>query len=240
MANKRTEDSTTDQRLPLSRRLWDWSRPVLIILLIGMAFRSSIADWNDVPTGSMKPAIIEGDRIFVNKLAYGLCAPYTDWSLAEWSSPSRGDVVVFFNPRTQQRMVKRVIGLPGDTVEMKCNVVYINGKPADYRVLKQAEVHDADVLLGGRRIFAEETFDGSSHIVMRTPGLSSKRSFKPVSLGPEDYFLLGDNRDNSSDSRYFGPVHKSLIRGKAVQIIFSLDRANTFRPRANRFLHGLD
>src|SRR5512142_601015 len=93
-------------------------RPLLIVALVVCSVRSSLADWNDVPSGSMKPTILEGDRIFVNKLAYDLKVPFTRWRLANWSDPQRGDIVVFFSPYDGQRLVKRVIGLPGDLLEL--------------------------------------------------------------------------------------------------------------------------
>ncbi len=100
-------------------RFWrEWLRPIVIIVVVCGAFRSALADWNDVPTGSMKPTIMEGDRIFVNKAAYGLRVPFTSWWLAEFSGPERGDVVVFFSPEDGTRYVKRVMGVPGDRIEL--------------------------------------------------------------------------------------------------------------------------
>lgn len=84
-------------------------RPLLILALVLFSVRSSLADWNDVPSGSMKPTILEGDRVFVNKLAYDLKVPFTTWHLAEWANPKRGDIVVFFSPRDGTRLVKRVV-----------------------------------------------------------------------------------------------------------------------------------
>src|ERR1041385_2356545 len=79
--------------------LWrEWAKPMLTCLLVVCAFRSAIADWNDVPTGSMKPTILEGDRVFVNKLAFDLKVPFTTWRIAKWSDPKRGEIVVFFSP----------------------------------------------------------------------------------------------------------------------------------------------
>src|SRR4026208_1115317 len=100
-----------------ARQIWRKEiRPLLLLGLVLFSIRSSLADWNDVPTGSMKPTILEGDRVFVNKLAYDLKVPFTTWHLAEWSEPKRGDIVVFFSPANEQRFVKRVVGLPGDRV----------------------------------------------------------------------------------------------------------------------------
>jgi signal peptidase I len=103
-------------------------RPLVITVLIMFAVRSSLADWNDVPTGSMKPTILEGDRVFVNKLAYDLKVPFTTLHIAEWSAPHRGDIVVFYSPKDGTRLVKRTIGLPDDVVELRNNRLLINGE----------------------------------------------------------------------------------------------------------------
>ena len=96
-----------------ARRWWQQEiRPLLILALILFSIRSSLADWNDVPSGSMQPTILVGDRIFVNKLAYDLKVPFTTWHLAQWSNPQRGDIVVFYSPQDGTRLVKRVVGLP--------------------------------------------------------------------------------------------------------------------------------
>src|SRR5437667_11789572 len=110
---------------------------MLIMALVLFAARSSFADWNKVPTGSMKPTILEGDRIFINKLAYDLKVPFTTWHIAEWSNPQRGDIVVFFSPHDGQRLVKRVIGLPGDTIELRNNALVINGDPVTYQPIAE-------------------------------------------------------------------------------------------------------
>src|SRR5690349_24097168 len=115
-------------------------RPLLILALIVFSIRSSLADWNDVPTGSMKPTILEGDRVFVNKLAYDLKVPFTTRHIAEWSNPQRGDIVVFFSPYDSQRLVKRVIGLPGDMLEVRNNVLILNGKPVAYEPLPEQKL----------------------------------------------------------------------------------------------------
>src|SRR5579864_8536361 len=110
-------------------------RSILIIALVVFSIRSSLADWNDVPSGSMKPTIREGDRVYVNKLAYDLKVPFTTWHIAQWSNPQRGDIVVFFSPYDGKRLVKRVIGLPGDTIELRNEQLIVNGKPVNYSSL---------------------------------------------------------------------------------------------------------
>ena len=125
-------------------------------LLILTAVRSAIADWNDVPSGSMNPTIVEGDRVFVNKLAYDLKIPFTTWHIAQWSNPKRGDIVVFFSPADGIRLVKRVIGLPGDRIEMVNDKLFINGVAAHYEPLPASVGSDLPSTRLGPRIFADE------------------------------------------------------------------------------------
>src|SRR5207302_3032432 len=106
-----------------------WVKPFAIVLLVLFGVRSAVADWNDVPTGSMKPTILEGDRIFVNKLAYDLKVPFLGWRLARWGGPERGEVIVFASPADGTRLVKRVVGVPGDRIEVADNRLWVNGRP---------------------------------------------------------------------------------------------------------------
>src|SRR5215470_3465194 len=104
-----------------------------IMLLVICSLRSALADWNDVPTGSMKPTIEEGDRVVVNKLAYDLKIPFTTIELAKWGDPKRGDIVVLFSPVDGTRLVKRVVGTPGDKIGMRENQLFVNGKAAKWK-----------------------------------------------------------------------------------------------------------
>src|SRR5262245_11437675 len=98
-------------------RFWGgWVLPLVVTLMVTVSFRSAVADWNDIPSGSMRPTLIEGDRVSVNKLAYDLRVPLTSHRLARWADPRRGDIVIFFSPADGRRLVKRVVGQPGDTV----------------------------------------------------------------------------------------------------------------------------
>src|SRR3954466_10037453 len=109
--------------------------PLAILAVVLFSIRSSLADWNDVPTGSMKPTILEGDRVFVNKLAYDLKVPFTTWHVAEWANPKREDIVVFYSPKDGTRLIKRAVGLPGDVIELRNEQLIINGDPVDYSSL---------------------------------------------------------------------------------------------------------
>src|SRR5215472_10139816 len=117
-------------------------RPMLVLALVVFSLRSSLADWSDVPTGSMKPTIVEGDRVYVNKLAYDLKVPFTTWHLAQWDDPRRGDIVVFFSPYDGKRLVKRVVGLPGDTLELRHNVLVLNGQTITYKPIAEERLRD--------------------------------------------------------------------------------------------------
>jgi signal peptidase I len=221
-------------------RVWrHYLLPIAFVVMVLTAFRSSIADWNDVPSGSMKPSIIEGDRIFVNKLAYDLKVPFTSWRLARWSEPQRGDIVIFYSPADGQRLVKRVVGVPGDTVEMINDRIIINGKPADYEPLNENIV---DQIPAGERpehAFASERIGQQEHPVMVTPGLRAMRTFGPVQVPDGQYFMMGDNRDNSADSRYFGTVERKRIVGRASRVLASVDINDWFLPRWERFFKRL-
>ena len=219
----------------------NYARPFLFIFIVLTAFRSSVADWNDVPTGSMKPTILEGDRIFVNKLAYDLKVPYTTWRVAQWSEPDRGDVVVFYSPADGIRLVKRVVAIAGDMVELRDDKLIINGQAAEYEPLDESI---AEQLPEDQRTHhtmqSEKVNGGAAHPVMTTPEIyTAMRSFGPITIPDGQYFVMGDNRDNSKDSRYFGPVPRKLILGKASAVAVSVDINNYFWPRWSRFFSKL-
>jgi signal peptidase I len=220
-------------------RAWrDWLRSIVFIILAVTAFRSAVADWNDVPTGSMKPTILEGDRIVVNKLAYDLKIPYTRLRIAQWGDPCRGDIVVLSSPTDGKRLVKRVIGLPGDTLAMDHNRLVVNGVPVTYSPL-DPNLAIAFHPRGDRRVLAAEDLDGNQHAMMITPGARTLQSFGPVEVPDGQYFLMGDNRDESFDSRYFGFVDRQRIVGRALAVAGSVNPDNHFWPRWQRFFTGL-
>ncbi len=220
--------------------LWrDWRGFVLFIAVM-LVFRSAIADWNQVPSGSMQPTILIGDRIVVDKLAYDLRIPFTLRRLARWHEPERGDVVTFPSPKNEQLLVKRVVGIPGDVVALQDNVLTINGEKASYTTLEGEAVPPGSI--GGPYPFRflTETILGSTRMIMLEPSnLSGVTSFGPVTVPEGQYLMLGDNRDNSHDSRYIGFVARDRILGRAETVAFSLDYDNYFRPRSERFFAPL-
>lgn len=214
-------------------------KPFLVILIVVGSFRSAVADWNDVPTGSMQPTIMQGDRIFVNKLAYGLRVPFTDWRVMEWSGPRRGDVVVFFSPADDVRMVKRVVGLPGDRIELRRNRLLVNGEPAEYGPVDPAIIDQIDTDEQPRHRVFGERIDGQAHPIMITPSRRARGSFSAVTVPEGHYFVMGDNRDNSRDSRSYGTVERVRIVGRATAVVLSLDPDRYYLPRWGRFFRDL-
>jgi signal peptidase I len=222
------------------KKTWRKNRSLVFTVIILLSVRSAIADWNDVPTGSMNPTIVQGDRVFVNKLAYDLKVPFTTWHLAQWSNPKRGDIVVFFSPVDGTHLVKRVVGLPGDQIEMANECLLINGRPSEYEALPADTSRYVPPDKNGLRLYAEEkTGVMPSHPVTILPQRPALRTFGPVTVPEGKYFMMGDNRDNSNDSRFWGTVDRNQIVGRATMVVISLDRQHYFEPRWHRFFTGL-
>lgn len=223
-----------------TRWLWrEWVRPLALPFLFIAAGKSALADINYVPSGSMKPSILEGDVVFINKLAYDLRVPFTYARLARWAEPKRGDIVVCFAPDDNTRLVKRVAALPGDTIEVRNRTLIINGVPQRYAALEPAitgQLSAADRAAGA---FAREQLDAHSHPIMGLPVAFSAGNFGPVRVPADSYFMLGDNRDNSRDSRFFGFMPRQRIIGEAVGTAASLN-LDTWRPRWGRFFSALE
>ncbi len=214
-------------------------RPLLITALLVFAVRSSLADWNDVPTGSMRPTILEGDRVWVNKLAYDLKVPFTTWHLAEWSDPKRGDIVVFFSPHDGKRLVKRVIGMPGDTIELRDNRLIVNGSPIGYGPITEELLRDIPAQERAGCEFALEQLPGTLHAVAGQPARRAPRSVAPLQVPTGRYFMMGDNRDDSFDSRFWGTVERQQIIGRATAVAISFAGPHSWKPRWDRFFSSL-
>ncbi len=226
-----------------SRSLWrNWIRPLTPTVLGILAAKSALADINYVPSGSMKPTILEGDVVVINKLAYDLKVPFTRKRLATWNAPARGEIVVCFAPDGGVRLVKRVIAIAGDTVELRDDVLFLNGTRADYAPLaaNAAGIRYLEPAERASALFATERIGPAAHAVMVEPQRPARRSFGPVIVPAGQCLVLGDNRDNSRDSRYFGfmPCHDIIGRAEAVFVSGDLD--HWLRPRYDRFCTALE
>jgi signal peptidase I len=189
----------------------------------------------------MNPTILEGDLVYVNKAAYDLRVPLTRHRLAQWDNPKRGDVVVLFSPEDEIRLVKRVIAVPGDTLEMKNNSLRLNGQALDYGVLAPSASAGLAEAIRSRAAFAEEDLAGKKHAVMELPEITGPlRNFEKIVLPPGQYFVMGDNRDLSKDSRSFGFVDRSRIVGQATRVLVSFNKNDKCQPRWGRFFSRLN
>ena len=210
-------------------KLWIENKSLIVFITLMLVFRSAVADWNDVPTGSMKPTIVEGDRILINKLAYDINMPFTQQSLIKLADPKVNDIIIFESKAADKRLVKRVIGVPGDMVSMSNNELTINHKKIPYSTKN----------LTTNKVIIHEKIANNSHTIQLTNSPSDLASFKAVKV-PKDYYLvLGDNRNNSADSRVIGFVPRKEIIGRSSKVVLSLDYNNYFLPRMERFLLGI-
>ncbi len=214
--------------------LWCQWRALVLFIAIMVVFRSAIADWNQVPTGSMRPTILPGDRVVVNKLAYDLRIPFTKTHVMRWSEPERGDIVTLFSPEDEKLLIKRIIGTPGDSIAMTDNRLLINGVAVTYTAPARTPTHnqEASMLL--------EHLDAGAHAILVEPHAPTfVRSFPSVVMPPHQYLVLGDNRDRSKDSRYIGLIDRDRITGRAHTIAFSVDYEDFYLPRTDRFIRPL-
>ena len=184
-----------------------------VLLTLVLAFRSTVAEPFVVPSSSMEPTILPGDRLLVLKTSYDLKFPFTDLVLHHFSSPKRGDIIVFKYPGDPSiNYIKRLIGVPGDHLEIYDGSLKING-----------EVISTPVSDASQRWSYQEKLDtGKTYTVQRLPH-NPEMSARVIDIPPKSYFFMGDNRDNSNDSRYWGFVSEDALKGKAEFIWLSLN-----------------
>ena len=198
----------------------DYARAFFPVLAVVLVLRSFIAEPFRIPSSSMMPSLLVGDFILVNKFAYGLRLPVTNDKFVEIGEPERGDVVVFRPPHhPDEDWIKRVIGLPGDTVAYRANTVYVNGEPFAYEPKGVYVGEGQGREMAGANLLVE-ALPGRPHPVLERDG---PRYFSPQGEGEwtvpaGHYFVMGDNRDNSEDSRYWGFLPESQLRGKAFLV----------------------
>lgn len=209
------------------------NRGVLVFLLLFAFLRTALADWNPIPSGSMRPTLLEGDVVLVNRVAYDLKLPLSDIMLVRLGEPRRGDVVTFTSPVDGVRLIKRLIAVPGDVVEMRDERLFINGSAAQYSGIHAvAEPTAFRGTVAATR--ATERFEASERMVQFLPDVVARRDVGPLMVPRDSYFVLGDNRDDSADSRYIGFVPRRLLIGRAHHIVVSADIKQDWLPRLER------
>jgi signal peptidase I len=217
------------------------NKSLLIFVGLMLIFRSAVADWMYVPSGSMNPTIVEGDRVLVDKAAYGWRVPFTTRRLTRGGDPLRGDIVIFASPEDGETLIKRVVGLPGDTVEMRNERLLINGTELSYA--PSGDPADPDLPSATRaqeRVYSRENLADREHAILLLPERPATRSFGPVRVPAGQYLMLGDSRDNSKDSRYIGFVPRDSIVGRAFRVAYSLDAERWYLPRGDRLFSPLN
>ena len=205
----KTDEADSREALGGQRILVEYARSFFPVLLFVLVIRSFIFEPFRIPSGSMMPTLLEGDFIFVKKYSYGLRLPVTETKVIETGDPKRGDVIVFRLPSDPRiNYIKRVIGLPGDTVVYERHRLTINGETVD---LKLGDGSSWNVPL-----FVED-LDGRVHdILVTNPEFSTRDNTYRVPEG--HYFVMGDNRDRSKDSRFIGAIPEEFLVGEAVRI----------------------
>jgi signal peptidase I len=206
------------QKEPL---LVEYARAFFPVILIVFALRSFVVEPFRIPSGSMLPSLVVGDFILVNKFGYGIRLPVINAKIIKVGEPQRGDVAVFRYPRDPSvNYIKRIIGLPGDHIVYDNKKLYINGK-----MMPQGPATSYAVKLDGRLEYetarVTENLDGVKHSILLSPRPDT--SVSEFDVPPGHYFVMGDNRDHSNDSRYWGFVPEANLVGKAFFIWFSWD-----------------
>jgi signal peptidase I len=223
-------------------RYWREWRSFIVFIGLMFVFRSAVADWMVVPSGSMNPTLMEGDRIFVQKMHYGLRVPFTTVRLTDGAQPRRGEIIVFESPADGKTLVKRLIGLPGDSIALRGEHLIVNGRAAAYSTLSGPFEDEmvAEFRQAPHQVWRESIAGaGLDHAMMLLPQRRAPRDFGPVTVPADQYLMLGDNRDDSADSRYIGMVPRRLLLGRATRVVVSLNSEHYLLPRLDRSFAAL-
>jgi len=209
------ENNNNNSHIKRKSTFREYSEALAIAVLLALFIRTFVVQAFKIPSGSMKPTLIIGDHLLVNKFTYGIKIPLIDRFIIQFDNPKRGDIVVFKYPKDESKdFIKRVIGIEGDVVEIKSDILYINGEKIDTEYV--SKYIDEDISGADRY---EEAFGESKHYILDQ--YVNYEDFGPVTVPENSIFVMGDNRDNSQDSRYWGFVSLNKIKGKALIIYWS-------------------
>ena len=193
----------------------EYAEALAIAILLALFIRTFVIQAFKIPSGSMKPTLIIGDHLLVNKFIYGIRIPIIDRYLIQFNKPKRGDILVFKWPKDESKdFIKRVIGIEGDIIEIKNDILYVNGEKVE--TVYVAKYNDNDISEADRY---EEFLGENKHYILDQ--YVKYEDFGPVTVPENSVFVMGDNRDNSQDSRYWGFVTLNKIKGKALIIYWS-------------------
>ncbi len=194
-----------------------------VFLFVTACFRTAFADWSFIPSGSMEPTLYHGDYVWIDKTKYGPSLPFANVRLGTFGKPERGDIITFIPPHTDTLYVKRVIGIPGDTIRIEGSTIHVNGK----KLPTVIDSLEEGVLIGS------ETIDSKKHIFQMTGTTGLTSAPHDIAVPEAKYFVLGDHRNNSADSRYWGFVDEGKIMGKVTHVAISF---SSQRPLLSRFV----
>lgn len=204
----------------LAQSAWEWTKSLAAALVIWFFLRALLVEAFRIPSGSMENTLLIGDFLFVNKALYGAEVPLVHKRLPAFREPVRGDVVIFDSPvEPGVNVVKRIIGMPGDTIRMEGNQIYINGRSLDEPYVVRTEPgHDVEA--------AEMRAWQVRYLVARETRTyrPSLQNWGPLLIPPDSFMVMGDNRNNSYDSRYWGFLGRDRIRGRPLFIYYSYDK----------------
>ena len=217
----------TQTRAVTIRSLWEWSRSIIVALAVWMVLRTFVVEAFRIPSGSMENTLLVGDFLFVTKALYGAELPLTDVRLPALREPRRGDVVVFKSVEGDFAVVKRLLGVPGDTLAMVRGGLFRNGQELEEPYAIHADIGRSEDALARARMGAWQL----PHLVAppSSPYLPDLQDWGPIVVPPDSLFVMGDNRDNSLDSRYWGFLPRANLRGTPLVVYFSYD-PTTWRP----------
>jgi signal peptidase I len=221
-------DEKMDQHLAFARKstVREYGESIVVAVAIALLLRAFVVEAFQIPSGSMIPTLQVGDHIFVSKFAYGVGIPFTNKKILNLSEPKRGDVIVFKYPLGPEiDYIKRVVALPGEKMEIRRNEIFINGKPMPRELVqapcRYSETPRIDGVISDRPCeLWIERLDSKPHQAQYEPEGRSQ-DFDPKLIPPGHVFVMGDNRDNSNDSRVWGTVPYELIKGKALIVWWS-------------------
>ncbi|UCG77963.1 MAG: signal peptidase I [Nitrospirota bacterium] len=187
-----------DKKQKVKKKIWEYTEAIITALVLALIIRAYVVQAFKIPSGSMIPTLVVGDHILVNKFIYGTKIPFTDKKILAFKEPKKGDIIVFKYPENPKRdFIKRVIATEGDFIEGKNKVIYVNGDPIEEEYTQHTD--------------SSIRFD-------------RRDSFGPIKVPDDKIFVMGDNRDQSYDSRYWGFVEEKDVLGKAFILYWSWDR----------------
>jgi signal peptidase I len=215
----RTRPTAKAKPAPDGNAAWEWAKSGLIAFVLFLVMRTFLLQTFVITSGSMENTLLVGDYLIVNRAAIGSRIPFTGLRIPGYSTPRRGDVLVFDPPHEQDlKLVKRLIGMPGDTVSMQDKRLYLNGEPQEEPYVRHVDQGDE------RHPWMEWQYDFLHPSIDRAAYEPTRDNWGPIVIPDDRYFMLGDNRDTSLDSRYWGLLEGWRLEGRAARIYYSYDK----------------